>query len=74
MEVCRAFDLFEMICLIVAIVVLLISFLLLMFNWSKEIKEIKKELSKWTGVRFVIIVFIWMAIFLAYEYIKSMFC
>lgn len=74
MDICRAFDLFEMICLVVTIVSLLIAFLLLVFIWTKEIKEIKKEFARWKAVRLIIMVLIWMGIFLAYEYIKSMFC
>lgn len=73
MDICRAFDLFEMVCLVISILVLLIAFVLLITNWKKTSKEIKKDIPKQI-INTIIIIFIWLAVFFAYDYIKSMFC
>ena len=74
MEICRAFDIFEIVVLVIVILTFLFSFLLLAFNWTKEIKEIKKEFSTPKPISLIIMILCWVAIFFAYKYIKSMFC
>ena len=82
MEVCRAFEIFEIICLVIFIIVcigvVLVGILLAAWEikdntWTDTRKSIKKRWWKYLLVG-VIEVIVFAAIGFAYLYIKSMFC
>ena len=82
MEICRAFDIFEFMCLIVIIVIGIVAVLAIAYGlWAEWCHGTLKSRISWIKGRtytyaltLIASVIIWHFIFIAYDYIKSMFC